>query len=204
MTTLTNENINEDLCDIPNCAIYICDGVKNDGKCCTFKAKIGVSSTGKAYCRIHLYQRFNVSTKNKKNIIHENPFAHSTCAICLEDMDDINETTTIRICKHIHHTICINTWTKNLHSKLKNATCPQCRCEYNKAPKSPFRKDIATLFTTPSESVVLQTNPIPPISSNIPNLVNSQQVYPPIPSSISLFHTLYSTNMRSLIRRIVG
>ena len=54
------------------------------------------------------------------------------CSICLENMDDTCDTTTL-ICNHKFHTKCIKEWTK-----IKNI-CPYCRKYLSNSYKASFK-----------------------------------------------------------------
>jgi hypothetical protein len=52
-------------------------------------------------------------------IVHGPPF--ETCCICQNDMDQTQQLTEIRVCRHHYHRNCLNRWIRS------HSSCPMCR-----------------------------------------------------------------------------
>ncbi|EFH48243.1 hypothetical protein ARALYDRAFT_910187 [Arabidopsis lyrata subsp. lyrata] len=54
--------------------------------------------------------------------IEEEGFDQICCSICLEEFEDGHDIIRIKMCRHVFHRLCIDSWLK------QNQSCPNCRC----------------------------------------------------------------------------
>ncbi|KAG7556043.1 Zinc finger RING-type [Arabidopsis suecica] len=54
--------------------------------------------------------------------IEEEGFDEICCSVCLEEFEDGHDIIRIKICRHVFHRLCIDSWLK------QNQSCPNCRC----------------------------------------------------------------------------
>jgi hypothetical protein len=91
------------------------------------------------YCSLGLIVLYNYikeliqkcKFKHKKKIkiipITQIVIDYNECSICLNEMNEPNETTKLIYCNHTFHSECINNWINTCKKELKIITCPLCR-----------------------------------------------------------------------------
>ena len=98
---------------------------------------------------------------------------YETCSICQNDMDQSQQLTEIRVCRHHYHRNCLNRWIRN------HSSCPMCRAYiYGNNDHSAYTGLSRNTIVTPSVSTNVSTNLSTNVSTNVSTLGNmSSAVY---------------------------
>jgi hypothetical protein len=123
-----------------------CSAITKKNTNCSFSGKFLVSNS-RYVCGIHHKQYINNPRSQYYFVDPPPPPPTETCSICLSDIHEKNDITTLKVCGHTFHTSCIVECINHGHKK-----CPLCRSNFN-IFQQPSLKNIFTksgiLFSFP-------------------------------------------------------
>lgn len=93
-----------------------------------------------------LFEESRSITSINYNLIQENPFPQTYCALCLTEFQNEGYDLSKTSCDHIFHTLCLKPWIIHLLNLRSYAECPTCKKILIEPKKNCLRQIISTFI----------------------------------------------------------